>query len=1026
MYFTKTLYYMNSDIDDYYNTSLITGPPSVSTGSTATWEGSNHTSEYVRSDDDTHLNPAMGGAGPMSRSKSRLDASISFSVGCYNVTTLNYELASEHLEACLRNYKYDILAITETHLTGHQEACNGRFLLSGGDKHYAGVGILMSPRAKTSIKSVYYMSNRMMAARFAMKRGTLFFIAVYAPTSDAPDDVITAFYSELQDCIDTYKTTRDTLIIAGDLNAKLGDSKTSAPVLGPYGYGDRNARGGMLFDFCLANNLTAAHSWFPGRAGRKITWISRAGNAKNTIDYVLVSQSSKNLVSLCRSFGACFDTDHRLVICNMKIKFARRVQPPKQQQRPNIRALQNAGVAKRLRNAVAAKVSCGDSLQQIAKTVDEETLRICGLQKNTINHPYLSDTTIHLIEKKEQARGTSTFHQLRSEVKVSCKNDLQSWLNDTIDEMNDAYKANDTRTLFKATTKLLQKPRSPAASIKDKDGCVLESAEDEINRWHEYAVTLFHSELLRPPRTNVTTPCSPPCLQDTADAINKLKTNKATGVDRVTADALKVVSEDRNTLLAVHDAVCKIWTSGKWPPTMTESSYIALHKKNDRGDCGNYRTLALISHASKIVLNLLQRKLQEIAEREVRPTQFGFVSGKGTCDAIYTLKGIAGAYLTVKQDLHAVFVDYKKAFDSVNHHLLIQKLTVLGVPSDVVMLVEDLYYNANGHLRWKSLQTESFETPVGVRQGCPLSPTLFSLYTECLMREWYRQTAHITSPNVDGIEMKEASYADDLAMLALNAADAEAMLDILGNISERYGLCIHPGKTEYMVFSSTFDDHTISFHENTIPRVHSFKYLGVTISHDLNDSDEISMRIGMGKAAIRNCSYLHSPRVCSDMKVRLAKALILSRVLYGASTLTLKAGDLKKYDSLGRSIWRAMLNIRWQDHVSNERLYEMIGGRWCFSSSDIIRRKTMWLGHAARQGGIARAVIGGLPAGTRRGPGRPRLRWVDNISSWSGLPSAELVEASIQHVEIKPKINVHHQYNLRSRGLRRVLSYEET
>ena len=59
--------------------------------------------------------------------------------------------------------------------------------------------------------------------------------------------------------------------------------------------------------------------------------------------------------------------------------------------------------------------------------------------------------------------------------------------------MNDAYKANDTRTLFKATTKLLQKPRSPAASIKDKDGCVLESAEDEINRWHEYAVTLFHS-----------------------------------------------------------------------------------------------------------------------------------------------------------------------------------------------------------------------------------------------------------------------------------------------------------------------------------------------------------------------------------------------------------------------------------------------------------------------------------------------------------------------------------------------------
>ena len=382
----------------------------------------------------------------------------------------------------------------------------------------------------------------------------------------------------------------------------------------------------------------------------------------------------------------------------------------------------------------------------------------------------------------------------------------------------------------------------------------------------------------RPPRTYVTTPCSLPCLNDTADAINKLKNNKATGVDRVTAEALKVVSKDRNTLLTIHDAVCNIWTSGKWPPTMTESVYIALHKKNDRGDCGNYRTLALISHASKIVLNLLQRKLQETAEREVRPTQYGFVSGKGTCDAIYTLKGIAGAYLTVKQDLHAVFVDYKKAFDSVNHHLLIQKLTVLGVPSNVVTLVDDLYHNANGRLLWKSLLTESFETPVGVRQGCPLSPTLFNLYTECLMREWYAQTAHITPPNVNGIEMKEASYADDLVMLALNAEDAEAMLDILGNISERYGLHIHPGKTEYMVFSSTFDDHTISFRESSVPRVHSFKYLGVTISHNLCDSKEIGMRIGMGKAAIRNCSYLHSARVSSETKVRLARALILSKV----------------------------------------------------------------------------------------------------------------------------------------------------
>ena len=74
------------------------------------------------------------------------------------------------------------------------------------------------------------------------------------------------------------------------------------------------------------------------------------------------------------------------------------------------------------------------------------------------------------------------------------------------------------------------------------------------------------------------------------------------------------------------------------------------------------------------------------------------------------------------------------------------KLSELGVEVDVLQLIEDLYQNANGQLRWKGQLAQIFETPAGVRQGCPISPTLFSLYTECLMGEWYFRTAHLRAP----------------------------------------------------------------------------------------------------------------------------------------------------------------------------------------------------------------------------------------------------------------------------------------
>ena len=104
---------------------MLRGPLSASaTGlQHATWEEDNHANYYSRREDVVHLKPSSGGAQLMAREERSMR---NFSVGCWNVTTLNYALAPEHLMIALKDYRYDIIALSETHLLGQEEVCKGR------------------------------------------------------------------------------------------------------------------------------------------------------------------------------------------------------------------------------------------------------------------------------------------------------------------------------------------------------------------------------------------------------------------------------------------------------------------------------------------------------------------------------------------------------------------------------------------------------------------------------------------------------------------------------------------------------------------------------------------------------------------------------------------------------------------------------------------------------------------------------------------------------------------------------------
>ena len=151
--------------------------------------------------------------------------------------------------------------------------------------------------------------------------------------------------------------------------------------------------------------------------------------------------------------------------------------------------------------------------------------------------------------------------------------------------------------------------------------------------------------------------------------------------------------------------------------------------------CSNYSTIALISHASKVKLNILQARLQQYMNRELPDVQAGFRKGRGTRDQIANICWIIKKAREFQKNIYFCFIDYAKAFDCVDHNKLWKILKEMGIPNHLICLLRNLYAGQEATVRTAHRTTDWFQIGKGVHQGCILSPCVFNLYAEYIMRK---------------------------------------------------------------------------------------------------------------------------------------------------------------------------------------------------------------------------------------------------------------------------------------------------
>ena len=212
----------------------------------------------------------------------------------------------------------------------------------------------------------------------------------------------------------------------------------------------------------------------------------------------------------------------------------------------------------------------------------------------------------------------------------------------------------------------------------------------------------------------------------------------------------------------------------------------------------HYRPISLQVTLAKIFAAVLERRLADFLEtvNGICPSQFGFIRGRQGADAVFILSTLIEKAKADRKDLYVAFIDFSKAYDSVDRTSMQAKLLLEGVRGRVYTVLQSMYEHMRSVVSQGGSISRSFEHSIGLRQGCVLSPLLFALFIADL-------PVFLARNGCEGIKLQDANlnslwYADDGALLATSAPSLQQTLDSLAQYCDRWRLRINTAKTKVM------------------------------------------------------------------------------------------------------------------------------------------------------------------------------------------------------------------------------------
>ena len=925
-------------------------------------------------------------------------------IGIWNVRTLYETGRAAQVASEMERYKLDILGLSETRWTtaGRVVLATSQTVLYSGppnenDHHRNGVALMLSQKASKSLLEWEPVNERIITARFQSKFQKVTILQCYAPTNQADQQDKEDFYGQLQNTLDNVPR-RDITIIMGDMNAKVGSINTGRElIMGKEGLGTMNENGELFSDFCAQNDLVIGGTIFSHKRINKATWKSPDGTTENQIDHVTISRRWRRTlqdVRVCR--GADVASDHELVIIKLRVKIARAKKtnesksPHYDTSKLKLRE-ECVNIAGSISNKFQALLEDGlieQKWHRVRTAFTSACDEVLGKQRRNYKS-WLSEPTIKKIEQRKEIkqrinqartraqkqRFQQQYSEKQKEVKKRCRQDKTDYIDNLAVSAEEAAVRGDMKTLYDLTKKLVGRKVETNKPVKGRDGRVLTKPDEQLERWKEHFSSLLNGAQVEDPpdipageELNINT--DPITVEEIKVALTKIKSGKAPGPDNIPPEALK--ADPDTTAKVMIDLLQSIWETEDIPEEWKKGLIVKLPKKGDLSDVQNWRGIQLLSLPSKVLTRIILKRIMTAIDKSLREEQAGFRAGRSCTDQIATLRIIIEQTVEWQSPLYVNFIDYRKAFDMVDRPTIWKILRHYGLPAKIINIIRSMYEGTICQVIHNSDLSPSFAVTTGVRQGCLLSPTIF-----LLVIDWIMKTITATPRGIQWTvtkKLEDLDFADDIALLSHSFQHIQQKTDILRNTAKSTGLDINVQKTKCLRVNAA-QNSPIMLDGEPVENVSKFTYLGSILSETGGSDEDIRARIGKARHAFVTLKPVWRNRnIRLNTKLRLFNSNVKTVLLYGCETWRhTKALDQKLQVCINNCL-RQILRIRWPEKISNQELWRRTHQRPI--AATIKDRKWRWIGHTLRrdQPNIARQALDWNPQGKRR-RGRPRQTW---------------------------------------------------